>query len=130
MFEQRIGGADDRASRRPETCSIAAVARMIDQAQSTTAPGACAPEEAERLRAALHARRASCGGLSPRELSTELGAWVDATVRAEFEPLVARFEREIADELTGSSGATPSASSTSSAEVRDDRPRRLRRACR
>ncbi|MGO9883598.1 MAG: dynamin family protein [Solirubrobacteraceae bacterium] len=53
-----------------------------------------------RLRAALDQRVRELGRVGPRALSTELERWIDATVRNEFEQLVPRFEREMADLLT------------------------------
>jgi ABC-type phosphate transport system auxiliary subunit len=40
------------------------------------------------------------GSRSPRELSSELEAWIDATIRAEFERLVPKFETAIGGELS------------------------------
>ena len=52
---------------------------------------------------------------SPRELSSDLEVWIDATIRAEFERLVPRFETTIGEECpTESSGTTRHGSSGSS----------------
>ena len=59
-----------------------------------------AENERVRLHAALRAQVQELGGCSPRELSAELERWIDATVRAEFEQLIPRFEAAIADQLT------------------------------
>jgi GTP-binding protein EngB required for normal cell division len=59
-----------------------------------------ARREETRVRGALRAHVNELGSCSPRELSAELGRWIDATVRSEFEQLVPRFEAAIADELT------------------------------
>jgi len=59
-----------------------------------------ARREEDRLREELRKHADEVAPRSPRELSAELEAWVDATVRAEFARLVPRFEAEIAGELT------------------------------
>ena len=60
-----------------------------------------AQREETRLRSELRTHVDALGKLSPRELSAELEAWIDATVRAEFERLVPRFEAAIAEQLAG-----------------------------
>jgi len=59
-----------------------------------------ARREEPRLRAELRRRAKEAGGASPRQLSTELEAWIDATIRAQFERLVPQFETAIGRELT------------------------------
>ena len=97
-FEQRIGDLRAAACEAGDLLDRG-VGRALEQ--SVNEPlSLYARHEEERLRAALraHADEATVG--SPRELSAELERWVDATIRAEFEQLVPRFERVIADELT------------------------------
>jgi small GTP-binding protein len=59
-----------------------------------------ARREEQRLRAALHTHVEELPRCSARELSAELEAWVNATVRSDFEQLVPRFGAKIADQLT------------------------------
>jgi small GTP-binding protein len=60
-----------------------------------------ARSEQPRLRAELRKHLDELGAkVSPRELSSDLEGWIDATVRAEFERVVARFEAAIAEQLT------------------------------
>ena len=58
-----------------------------------------ARREEARLRAELRTHLDDLGKMSPRELSADLEAWIDTTVRAEFESLVPRFEAVIAEQL-------------------------------
>jgi small GTP-binding protein len=58
-----------------------------------------ARKQAPRLRAALDQRVRELGRVGPRFLSAELERWIDATVRNEFERLVPRFERQVANLL-------------------------------
>ncbi len=59
-----------------------------------------ARQERERLHSRLSAHADQLGRRPPRELSVELERWIDATVRADFEQLVPRFESAIAEQLT------------------------------
>jgi len=60
-----------------------------------------ARSEEARLRTELRKHLDELGAKAPpRELSAELEGWVDATVRADFERLVPRFEAAIAEQLT------------------------------
>jgi ribosome biogenesis GTPase A len=56
--------------------------------------------ESARLRTALREHVQELGRRSPRELSGELEAWIDATVRQDFGRLVPQFESSIAEQLT------------------------------
>jgi GTPase SAR1 family protein len=59
-----------------------------------------ARQEAPRLEQLLADHVRSLGRQAPRELAAELEAWIDRTVREDFEQLVPRFESAIAEELT------------------------------
>jgi hypothetical protein len=59
-----------------------------------------AGREEARLRGELRKRADELRTRSPRELSSDLEEWIDATIRAEFERLVPRFENAIGGELT------------------------------
>ncbi len=58
-----------------------------------------ARNDGPRLLAALRAHLDTLGKPAPRELQAELDRWIDETVRAEFEELAPRYERDIADTL-------------------------------
>jgi ribosome biogenesis GTPase A len=59
-----------------------------------------ARREEVRLREELRKRADELGSRSPRELSSALEAWIDVTIRAEFERLVPMFETAIGGELS------------------------------
>ena len=85
--------------RRPETCSNGESTGRSSRT-STSRSRRYARSEESRLRAELRAHVDELGAsASPRELSAELEGWIDATVRAEFERLVPRFESAIAEQL-------------------------------
>jgi predicted GTPase len=98
MFEQRIadlraatveaGDLLDRGTERALEQSINEPLKLYAQ------------REEARLRAELRKRTDELGSASPRDLSAELEAWIDTTIRAEFARLVPRFETAIGSELT------------------------------
>jgi len=99
MFERRIVELQAASAEAGDLLD-----RGIDRAlqQSVNDPlERYAQREEARLRAELRAHVVDLGKLSPRELSATLEAWIDTTVRAEFERLVPRFEAEIAEQLAG-----------------------------
>jgi len=59
-----------------------------------------ARREEARLREELRNHADESRTRSPRELSSELEGWIEATIRAEFERLVPQFEAAIGGELT------------------------------
>ncbi len=99
MFEQRIAELTDASAEAGDLLE-----RGIDRAvkQLVNEPlEQYARSEEFRLRGELRTRLEELGaGASPRELSAGLEGWIDATVRAEFERLIPRFEAPIADQLT------------------------------
>jgi len=99
MFEQRIAELADASAEAGDLLE-----RGIDRAlkQLINEPlEQYARTEESRLRAELRKHLDELGAkASPRELSAELEGWIDATVRAEFERLVPRFEAAIAAQLT------------------------------
>jgi small GTP-binding protein len=99
MFERRIAELADASAEAGDLLE-----RGIDRAlgQLVNEPlERYARIEEPRLRAQLHSHLAELGApASPRELSAELERWIDATVRAEFEGLVPRFEAAIGEQLT------------------------------
>ncbi|HSC05036.1 MAG TPA: dynamin family protein [Solirubrobacteraceae bacterium] len=99
MFEQRIAELAD-ASAEAEDLLQRGIDRALGQLVNEPLEGHARREE-PRLRAELRARLAELAPqASPRELSDELGGWIDTTVRAEFERLVPRFEAAIAEQLS------------------------------
>ncbi len=98
VFEQRIG---ELAAARIEAADL--LHRGIERAleQDVNEP---LRELAQREEAVLRARvREHVDGLSassPKDLSRELDGFIETTVRAEFEQLVAGFEAMIADRLS------------------------------
>jgi predicted GTPase len=98
MFEQRIadlraatveaGDLLDRGTERALEQSINEPLKLYAQ------------REEARLRADLRKHADELGSASPRDLSAELEAWIDTTIRAEFARLVPRFETVIGSELT------------------------------
>jgi ribosome biogenesis GTPase A len=97
-FEERIGELR-RASAEAGDLLDRGIARALEERVNEPLKSHARSEES-RLRAALRDRVAELHGRSPRELSAELEAWIDATVRADFERLAPRFEAAIADHLT------------------------------
>jgi small GTP-binding protein len=99
MFERRIAELSDASAEAGDLLE-----RGIDRAlkQLVNEPlERYARSEEPRLRTELRAHLDELGAqASPRELSTELEGWIDATVRGEFEGLVPRFEAAIAEQLT------------------------------
>jgi len=99
MFERRIAELTDASAEAGDLLE-----RGIDRAltQLVNEPlEQYARTEGPRLRAELRAYLEEPGAkASPRALSAELEGWIDATVRAEFDRLVPRFEAAIAAQLT------------------------------
>jgi small GTP-binding protein len=99
MFERRIAeltNASVEAGDLLERGIDRAVKQLVNEPLERYAR-----TEEPRLRAELRGYLDELGTkASPRELSAELEAWIDATVRAEFERLVPRFEAAIAEQLT------------------------------
>ena len=99
MFEQRIAELAD-ASAEAEDLLERGIERALKQLVNEPLEQYARSEE-PRLRAGLRRYLEELGTkASPRELSAELEAWIDATVRAEFERLVPRFEAAIAEQVT------------------------------
>ncbi len=98
LFEERI--AELRAaSAEAGDLLDRGIERALVQSINDPLQAHAASEEA-RLLAALRTHLDTLGKRSPRELAVELDAWIDATVRGDFERLVPRFEAAIADQLT------------------------------
>jgi GTPase SAR1 family protein len=98
MFEQRIAELT-AASAEAGDLLDRGIGRAVEQQVNEPLREHARTREAE-LRAALREHVQQLPALTPRDLSAELEAWIDATVHAEFEQLVPRFEAAIADELT------------------------------
>jgi len=98
MFEQRI--ADLRAATVEAGDLLdRGIGRALEQSVNEPLKQYARREEA-RLREELRKHADGLRAGSPRELSAELEAWVDARIRAEFERLVPLFEAAIGGELT------------------------------
>ena len=98
MFEQRIA---DLTAATVEAGDLLdrGIERALEQSVNEPLMLYAGREEA-RLREELRRHADELRSRSPRELSSELESWIDATIRAEFERLVARFESAIGGELT------------------------------
>ena len=98
MFEQRI--ADLRAATVEAGDLLdRGTERALEQSINEPLKLYARREEA-RLRAELRKRTEELGSASPRDLSAELEAWIDTTIRSEFARLVPLFETAIGSELT------------------------------
>ena len=98
MFERRIAeltAASVEAGDLLERGTGRALAQVVNEPLQSYAR-----REDARLRAELRQHLDELGKQSTRELSAELEAWIDATIRAEFAEAVPRFEGAIADQLT------------------------------
>jgi small GTP-binding protein len=99
MFERRIAELADASAEAGDLLEQGigrALKQLVNEPLEQYARG-----EEPRLRAQLRAHLDELGApASPRELSAELEEWIDATVRAEFERLVPRFEAAIAEQLS------------------------------
>jgi ribosome biogenesis GTPase A len=98
VFEQRIAELT-AASAEAGDLLDQGTGRAIEQQVNEPLREHARRREAE-LRAALREHVWQLPALTPRDLAAELEAWIDATVHAEFEQLVPRFEAAMADELT------------------------------
>ena len=97
MFERRIVELK-AASTEAGDLLDRGIDRALEQLVNDPLERYARREEA-RLRAELRTHVDGLGKMSPRELSADLEAWIDTTVRAEFERLVPRFEAAIAEQL-------------------------------
>ena len=98
MFERRIAelkAASVEAGDLLERGTGRALAQVVNEPLESYAR-----REDARLRAELRQHLDELGKQSTRELSAELEAWIDTTIRAEFAEAVPRFEGAIADQLT------------------------------
>jgi len=98
MFERRIGElkvATSEAGDLLERGIDRALAELVNEPLKRHAR-----QEEANLRAQLSTHLDELGKTSPRELSIELDRWIDSTIRAQFEPLVPRFEAQITERLT------------------------------
>ena len=97
MFERRIVELK-AASAEAGDLLDRGIDRALRELVNAPLEGYARSEEVN-LRAALRAHVGDLGRTSPRELSADLEAWIDTTVRADFERLVPRFEAGIAEQL-------------------------------
>ena len=98
MFERRIGELKAATGEAGDLLDRG-IERALEQSVNEPLKLYARREEA-RLRAELRAHADEVSSGSPRELSADLEAWVDATIRAEFERFVPQFETTIGGELT------------------------------
>ena len=99
MFEQRIADLADASAEAGDLLERG-IDRALEQLVNEPLEGTRAQRGAPAAGGTARARRGARHEGSPRELSAELEGWIDATVRAEFERLVPRFEAAIAEQLT------------------------------
>jgi small GTP-binding protein len=97
-FEQRIGELREASAEAGDLLDRG-IARALEENVNEPLKSHAHSEES-RLRAALRDHVAELHGRSPRELSAELEAWIETTVRGDFERLVPRIEAMIADQVT------------------------------
>ncbi len=97
-FEQRIGELRTASAEAADLLERGVQRALTEQVNEPLQEHA--RREAGGLRAALHEHVDELSRCSPRELSVELGAWIDHTVRADFEQMVPRFEEAIAAHLS------------------------------
>ena len=97
LFEQRIGELETASAEAGDLLDRG-TARALDEFVNEPLRRYAAQHEA-RLRAELQAYIQELPRQSPRELSSVLGVWIDATVRTEFDALLPRYEVLIGDQL-------------------------------